>query len=130
MKIELSIKKRNDFLLLAAILIIALAAGSLMLTQNMETGMTAVVTVDGKELGRYSLLQEKEIAIGDTNVLIIKDGAADMISAKCPDQVCVKHTPVSKNGETIICLPNRVVVTIEDRYGKMQSDETLDAVVK
>jgi hypothetical protein len=41
----------------------------------------------------------------------------------------VKHTPITDTDENIICLPNKVVVTIEDIYGKNQEAE-LDAVVK
>lgn len=122
-------KKRNDFLLLLLILIVALAAGFFLVVKGTQPGMTAVVTVDGKEVGRYSLLQEKEIAIGDTNVLVIKDGAADMILADCPDQVCVKHPAISKTGESIICLPNKVVVTIVTINGDGK-DGTLDVIVK
>jgi len=45
-------------------------------------------------------------------ILVIKDGKADMISAECPDHICVHHAPISHKGETIVCLPNRVVVEI------------------
>lgn len=123
-------KKRNDLLLLGCILILTLAAGIFMLLNSTGTGVTAVVTVDGEEFGSYSLLQEREISISDTNVLVIKDGAADMVSADCPDQVCVKHSPIAKTGETIICLPNKVVVTIESVNGAQEADEGIDVIVK
>ena len=56
--------------------------------------------------------KEQEIKINDTNHLIIKDGQADMIEADCPDQICVEHISISKNKETIVCLPNKVIVEI------------------
>ena len=37
-----------------------------------------------------------------------------MEKADCPDQVCVRHSAISRNGESIICLPHEVVVSIED----------------
>lgn len=131
-------KKRNDRILLVSVMVLALAAAFLLWGRGKGQGMTAVVTVDGEELGRYSLLQENQIAIGDTNVLIIKEGAADMISAQCPDQVCVKHSPISKTGESIICLPNKVVVTIEGITGEVTSgvngedlqEDEIDIMVK
>ena len=55
--------------------------------------------------------------IDESNTLVIKDEMADMIFADCPDQICVKHAPISNVGETIICLPNKVVVTIESLTG-------------
>ena len=51
---------------------------------------------------------------GFINTLVIENGKADMISADCPDKLCVKQHAISSNGETIVCLPNKVVVEIED----------------
>ena len=49
-----------------------------------------------------------------TNTLVIENGKADMISADCPDKLCVNQHAISSNGETIVCLPNKVVVEVED----------------
>ncbi len=81
---------------------------------------TVVVTVDGEEYGRYPLAENQEIpiAIGEekqaseTNFLRIQDGVAQMITADCPDQICVHQKAISHTNESIVCLPNRVVVTI------------------
>lgn len=45
-------------------------------------------------------------------ILVIKDGEAYMQEADCPNQICVHHSPVSHKGETIVCLPNRVIIEI------------------
>ena len=45
-------------------------------------------------------------------VLVIKDGKAEMKSAICPDKICVKHRPIDKSGQTIVCLPEKIVVKI------------------
>ena len=72
------------------------------------------IKVNGKITGRYSLEENQEIEINDgSNLLKIKDGEADMISADCPDKLCVHQKAISKDGESIICLPNQVVVEIE-----------------
>ena len=36
-----------------------------------------------------------------------------MIDADCPDQLCVKQKKISLKNETIVCLPNKVVIEIE-----------------
>ena len=78
----------------------------------------AVVTVDGVEYGRYPLNEDRTERItlenGSYNVLAIKDGYADMTEASCPDQICVNHSKISRKNETIVCLPDKVVVTIEN----------------
>ena len=70
------------------------------------------ITVDGEVFGTYDLTEDQTVEIDDTNRLVIKDGEARMEWADCPDQICVDHRAVSRNGESIICLPNQVVVTV------------------
>ena len=122
-------KERNDRILIVGIMVCAVLLGLAFLLKGSRVGTTVVVTVSGEEYGRYSLLKEQVVQIGDTNTLIIHNHEADMLFAECPDQICVKHTPISDTDESIICLPNQVVVTIEDVYGK-QMQPKLDAVVK
>lgn len=122
-------KERNDRILIAGIIVSAILLTIIFLLKGSSVGTTVVVSVDGEEYGRYSLLKEQVVQIGDTNTLVIHNHEADMLFAECPDQICVKHTPISGTDENIICLPNKVVVTIEDIYGKNQEAE-LDAVVK
>jgi len=115
--------KKNDCILVAVILVLA-GIGFLIYTNlGRQTAGIVKVTVDGELFGTYSLKKEHEIEINDTNRLIIKDGQVDMIEADCPDQICVDHKTISRNKETIVCLPNKVVVEIVG--GK---DTEIDAV--
>ena len=50
---------------------------------------------------------------GGYNILVIKNGKADVIEASCPDHVCVDQRAISKTGEAITCLPNKTVITVE-----------------
>ena len=47
-------------------------------------------------------------------VMVIDGAEVYMESADCPNQICVHHSSISHKGETIICLPNRVVIEIID----------------
>ncbi len=81
-------------------------------------GNTAVVSVDGKEVARFSLGEDREETIevpGGKNVIRIRDGEASVSFADCPDRICQKHLPVSTTGETIICLPHKLVVEIRSK---------------
>lgn len=135
MKIERNVEAKkksvNTIILFMFFVLFAIGAMLFLWGQLQEKGATAVVTVDGVERYRCSLFVEKEIEIDDTNILVIRDGAADMITADCPDQICVKHTPISNAGETIICLPNKVVVTIESLTGNERPAQgEVDVIVK
>lgn len=68
---------------------------------------------------------EIETDNGITNILEISDGAARMISADCPDKICVNHKSISKNNETIVCLPNKVLITVVS-----EKENEVDGVAK
>lgn len=112
--------KKNDIILIGAILVLALAAYlGISLFQGATThDAEAVVLIDGEEYGRFPLdtdVEERiELPDGSYNVLVIKDGKADVIEASCPDSICVDHRPVSKQNQSITCLPNKLVVEIRN----------------
>ena len=105
--------KKNDWILAGCVVLICAAVLVLRYFGGQESGGRVIVSVDGEEYSTYSLSEERTVRIGDTNRLAIKNGAVEMEWADCPDQICVHHTEISRNGESIICLPNEVVVTIE-----------------
>ena len=118
-------KTRNDIILGLAVII--LAAGIWLATELLkEEGAFAVVTVNGTETARYSLAEDKEIRLesenGGYNILVIKDGKADVTEASCPDHVCVDQRSVSKTGEAITCLPNKTVITIDNGEEEAEID--------
>ena len=49
-----------------------------------------------------------------TNVVSVKDKAVFVSNADCPDKICVKHREISRVGETIVCLPHKLVVEISE----------------
>ncbi len=108
---------RNDVILVGVLLLVC-AVGILYLFVLRESGNVVKVTVDGELYGVYSLAEDitEEIRSGENgsamNRLIIRDERAYMETASCPDGICVSHRPIFRNGESIVCLPNRVVVTV------------------
>ncbi len=108
---------RNDIIFIAAILLIA-AVGILYLFVFRSGGDTVKVTIDGELYGIYPLSENITVDIrtsansSQLNRLTIRDGKAYMESATCPDGICVDHHPIFRNGESIVCLPNKVVVTV------------------
>lgn len=87
----------------------------LFILRPQHTGSTVTVTVDGTVYGSWSLSDDQEIEITSdygTNRLRINNGTAAVIHADCPDLICVNHIPVSYAGERIVCLPNRMIVSI------------------
>lgn len=96
--------------------IIALCAGGIIfLVTNSKQGGSATISVDGEVVKTFSLDEDTEYVV-DTdkgvNKVVIKDGMVSVTNADCPDKVCVNHTPIDETGETIICLPHKLVIEI------------------
>lgn len=108
---------RNDILLIA-ILVLAAVVGGVCLPLLRGQGDTVTVTVDGKPYGVFALSEDRveDIYTGDNaeqlNRLVIRDGKAFVETATCPDGICASHRAILHNGESIVCLPHRVVITV------------------
>ncbi len=109
---------RNDCILMLIVFIVAISLFFAFKLLNNENGNYVVVTVDGNIYGTYSLNENRTIDITDkegktTNILKISDGKAKMEKASCPDLICVHQKEISLVNESIICLPNKVVIKVE-----------------
>ena len=115
--------RKADIVLLIVLLVLGLAA-TLVLART-GTGSPAdskvVIKSGGEIYGRYPLSEDSEIEVPapseGENTVTIKGGSVSVSSASCKNQICVRHGSISKSGESIVCLPNRLIVTIEDKSG-------------
>ena len=111
--------KKRDIILIASILVIAIAF-FLIVELTKEEGAGVVVKVDGVEVAEYSLSKNGTYPLnGGTNILVIEDGRAYLSDANCPDKLCVHQGKISRTGEVITCLPNKLTVTV---YGGEESE--------
>lgn len=94
------------------------------------SGNTAVISVDDKQVNVMRLTENEEYNIvinGEiTNTVVVEDGYVYVKNASCPDKICQKHKRISKKGESIVCLPNKVVITVNGS----QTNEEIDGVAK
>lgn len=83
---------------------------------QIEVGGTVAETLPLNEDAVYEVKTDNDV----TNKVVISNGKVSMSYADCRDQICVNHKEISKCNESIICLPNRVVVTvISDDSGEL-----------
>ncbi len=121
---------RNDVIFIAVLLLVVSAFGLFFYLFRGE-GDRVVVTVDGNIVGTYSLTENRMVEIrtgeqeAELNLLVIKDGEAYVENATCPDGICAGHKPISREGESIVCLPHKVVITVY----VAEKEETPDIIV-
>ncbi len=114
MKGQSSIIKKADIIMLL-LLVAAGMLGYFGLKAAMKKGGSVKVSIDGKVVETISLDDDGEYRIeveGGYNLLIIKDGEAYLKEADCPDKLCVKQGHITKEGETIVCLPHKVIIEV------------------
>lgn len=107
--------KKAD-IILAVILIAAGLISSALLSFGRDPGSVLSVETDGLVYGTYPLDEDREIEVvqnGHINKITIDKGYVSMSFSDCPNRDCVHHAPISMSGETIICLPNKVVLEID-----------------
>ncbi|MCI1930186.1 MAG: NusG domain II-containing protein [Clostridia bacterium] len=119
--------KKLDFVIILVLLALAAVMYTTVLKPG-KGGAVAVVYIDGEKEAEFPLDEDIEKTFSTkygTNTIKIENGEVSMESADCPDQICVNHKPISKENESIICLPHKFVVEIE---GGEKSD--VDAIAK
>lgn len=121
--------KKADFILIAVVVAIAGVLLFFLYGVNSQSGSYVRIEIDGETVETLDLnedaTREIETENGGTNLLLIKDGKAKITEANCPDGICTNHKEINKNGESIICLPHKVVVTV---VNENSNGDDIDAV--
>lgn len=88
-----------------------------------KTGESVRITIDGTIYGTYSLNEDREIPVerdgSVINVVRIEDGSVRMEQATCPDALCIRQGAISRERQTIVCLPHKLVVEV---YGTHEQE--------
>ena len=118
-------KIKRDIMLISTLIILFAAAFLIINFVVKKDGITAVVKVDGNIVYMLPLDKNASVTVegyqGGSNTVVIENGTVYMKDADCPDKLCEKTGKISKNGETIVCLPHRVVVEIQGGEGNVDS---------
>ena len=108
--------KKNDVILLFSVLLLcAIIFGVFYLVLD-KNASVAVVTVDGEEYAILPLDEDTELLVSTdagTNLVVVENGKVFVREADCPDKLCVKAGHADEM-RTIVCLPHRLTVTLED----------------
>lgn len=121
--------KKGDYILIVLLILVSVGSFFFMWIPPSGAGKTAIVKVDGQIVKEIPFTQEnvgKHFVIESKygrNVVEMEADRVHVIEADCPDKLDVKQGYIEREGEMIVCLPNRM--TIEIREDK----DDLDAVV-
>ena len=129
---ETDLTKKKSLRLDVIIIAAFIAAGlifALILFAGGHKGSTVKISVDGEVINEFPLDKDATYEIegydGGTNLLVIENGEAYIKEASCPDGLCIHMGRISTAGQSVVCLPNRVVVSIDGG----EDEKNIDHVV-
>jgi len=118
---------RSDLVFIGLILFISVASSFWVIHKRFQpsSGSSAVcIYQKDKLLEESGLDKDKIIAIlGGKMQLELKDGRIRVLNTDCPHHICKNMGWIKHNGETIVCVPNRVLIEI-----KSKAPAVIDAV--
>ncbi len=97
-----------------------------------EEGDMLLVEQDGVVIKKLPMDEDTEYRAeygGHYNTVVIKDKRAYIKEADCQDQICTHMHPIEKEGQTIICLPNRLYLELESKGKDEKDEDAIDKVV-
>jgi hypothetical protein len=107
--------KKNDivFIVLAGFLI----AGAFLAFEIVSNshGRTVVIEEGNEVVGSYRLSEDRTIPVQGPlgiSTVVIEHGEVYMADSPCANKVCIDMGKISEKGDSIICLPNRIYITI------------------
>lgn len=123
--------KKGDIVLIIASVFLCTALFLCVNVLNKDYGELVQIEVGGDIKAVLPLDNDASYEIKNedktTNVVEIKDGFVYVSYADCKDQICAKHRKINKVNESIICLPNKAVITVVSANGADGGE--LDGVV-
>ena len=122
-------KIKRDAVLVLLCIIISAAVYFIINIYVKKDGAFAVVKVDGEIIRSLELNNNTSVIVhgyqGGSNTIVVDNGQVYMTDADCPDKLCERTGRISRTGESIVCLPHRVVVEIQGNTA-----ERVDSVVQ
>lgn len=110
--------KKADFILVAVALLLATAILFInhIYKSNNNENHNIQIQVCNELYGNYSLDENTTFEINSSlgcNIICIEDGAIYVKEANCDNQTCVNMGKKSETGESIVCLPHKLIITIQ-----------------
>ena len=103
--------KKGDIVIIASIVLLIVISAVFIFTGG-NVGEKVIVSKNNETVFEGKLRENKTVDL-ESNVIEIKNGKVWVRNADCNNQICVNHKAISKKGESIVCLPNKVLVEIK-----------------
>ncbi|HDS08919.1 MAG TPA: NusG domain II-containing protein [Firmicutes bacterium] len=118
--------KPGDFFLLAFFLTLSILSFFLIYNSYYSTPGIVQIHHSGTLISELPLDPPDNYTImyngAEVRVRVSNERKVSVIYSNCPLKLCVKHKEISKNGESIVCLPNKIIISIKKNKNKHDID--------
>ena len=123
-------KQIADVFLIIGLIILTIIMSVVIYKEQKTESLVVEISIDGKIVESHFLDEDYETMLSSGNKIIIKDSEVYIEEANCPDKLCIKQGHIHKVNESIICLPNKLVVRIVENVSSSNDgkDIEVDAV--
>lgn len=108
--------KRSDIIFIAICVVLIATAFIFFNAISLKAGREVVIEEGNEVFGTYPLSEDMTIEVPGilgVSTVVIENGEVYMKNSPCPNKVCINMGKISKTGNTIICIPNRIYITIK-----------------
>ncbi len=109
-----TVKKSDIYIFIAAVLVVAVTAFAFLKCQ--KPGKTVVVSVENKVVYTAPLTKDEtktiETPLGK-NIIEVKNKKCSCTFSNCRDEICIAKGKIDKKGQSIVCLPHKMIVEIK-----------------
>lgn len=90
----------------------------------------AVISADGDVIARLPLSADTVYRPENYDIeFTVKDGRVCVSDAGCPDKICMHKGYISGNFESIVCLPQKITVTIRNNKENVNTESNIDVIL-
>ncbi|HHT37646.1 MAG: NusG domain II-containing protein [Candidatus Wallacebacter cryptica] len=118
--------RKGDLLIFVVLMIIGFFTFYNNFFRDEITGNLAILEIDGEIVEKFNLETDLETYRVETeygyNVLEFADGSVSVVEADCPDQICVHFGWIKTVGQTIVCLPHKLIIRIANETADLGLD--------
>ena len=112
---ELKWNRFDAMVALAVVLLAVVSALCFYLPKNQSGALTVVIDISGQEVRHVPLSDFTEATVtsrGYTLHIAAEGGAVSVTDSDCPTQDCVRTGTISRSGQSIVCLPARIIIQL------------------
>lgn len=106
----------NDFVLNLIIVVLCLLLPVVLSVVGKNKEKTVVVTLEGEIVKECNLDENVSFSPDSGKTLVkVENGKAYIEKSDCPDGLCMDMKKAQNNGDSVVCVPNKVTVTVKSQ---------------